>query len=573
MKKQLFTIALFSITFSAPNFAQDNPIIDLKGQFHPIISRKAMVSSQEALATRSGIEILRQGGNAVDAAVAVGFSLAVTLPKAGNIGGGGFMLVHLAKENKTIALDYRETAPKKATETTYLSSNGNVDTHRLRNTFQSAGTPGTVAGLLMALKKYGTMSPKQVMAPAIKLAAQGFVLSEELALELQQRQPQLSRSSAGRKIFYKTGGKFYRAGDLFIQKDLSKTLLSISKSYGASFYTGNIAKLIIEDSKKNNGLITKEDLKNYQPIIRDVVSANYRGYKIATMPPPSASGIHILQMLNILENFPLSTYPHNSAKHLQILSSVMQFAFADRSEHLGDPDFYPVPVDVISSKKYAKDLAQRITPGIALKSSDIKPVDISLYKESPDTTHFSVADQYGNAVSNTYTLNFSYGSGIVVNGAGFLLNNEMDDFSAKPGSPNAFGLLGNKANAVGAGKRPLSSMAPTIVFKADKPYLITGSPGGSQIGNVILQVISNVIDYDMNIAQASSVPRIHHQWYPDVLNLESGISYDTEELLKSMGYKTKSSKGIGSTQSILIKNGVFYGASDPRRPGALTLAE
>ena len=548
-------------------------IIDLAGQFHPVVGRKGMVSSQEARASQIGVDILRQGGNAVDAAVAVGFALAVTLPKAGNIGGGGFMLVHNANTQDTHAIDYRETAPAAAHRNIFLDKDGSVNKQKARNSFQSAGVPGTVAGLLLALKKYGSMKPIQVMAPAIKLAREGFVLSEELALELQQRHSQLSRSKAGQHIFYKPDGSFYKAGEKLVQRDLANTLEKIALSNGESFYQGETAELIVKDSQRHGGLMTREDLKHYKPVLRNAATGKYRGYELVTMPPPSASGIHIIQMLNILENSQLQNVPHNSAAHLHQLSSAMQFAFADRSEHLGDPDFYDVPVDIITSKSYAKKLAETINPNQAKTAAEVKPLDVQVFKESPDTTHFSVIDKDGNAVSNTYTLNFSYGSGIVVKGAGFILNNEMDDFSAKPGEPNAFGLLGNEANAIEAGKRPLSSMAPTIIFKNNKPFMITGSPGGSKIANAVLQTISNVIDYDMNIAQASSVPRIHHQWLPDVLNYESGISADTVKILNQMGYTTKTSKGIGSTQSILVKGGIVYGASDPRRPGAATIAE
>ncbi|GAA6151439.1 gamma-glutamyltransferase [Pseudoteredinibacter isoporae] len=548
-------------------------IIDLAGQFHPVVGRKGMVSSQEARASQIGVDILRQGGNAVDAAVAVGFALAVTLPKAGNIGGGGFMLVHNANTQDTHAIDYRETAPAAAHRNIFLDKDGSVNKQKARNSFQSAGVPGTVAGLLLALKKYGSMKPIQVMAPAIKLAREGFVLSEELALELQQRHSQLSRSKAGQHIFYKPDGSFYKAGEKLVQRDLANTLEKIALSNGESFYQGETAELIVKDSQRHAGLMTREDLKHYKPVLRNAATGKYRGYELVTMPPPSASGIHIIQMLNILENSQLQNVPHNSAAHLHQLSSAMQFAFADRSEHLGDPDFYDVPVDIITSKSYAKKLAETINPNQAKTAAEVKPLDVQVFKESPDTTHFSVIDKDGNAVSNTYTLNFSYGSGIVVKGAGFILNNEMDDFSAKPGEPNAFGLLGNEANAIEAGKRPLSSMAPTIIFKNNKPFMITGSPGGSKIANAVLQTISNVIDYDMNIAQASSVPRIHHQWLPDVLNYESGISADTVKILNQMGYTTKTSKGIGSTQSILVKGGIVYGASDPRRPGAATIAE
>lgn len=562
-------VTLLLTVIIAPCYAAP-AIIDLKGQFHPVVARHGMVSSQQHLASQVGMDILQQGGNAIDAAVATGFALAVTLPKAGNIGGGGFMLVHLNKTNTTIALDYREMAPAKAFADMFIGGDGSVDKQLARNSFQSAGVPGTVAGLLYALEKYGTMSPEQVIAPAIKLAREGFRVSEELALELEHRKNQLSRSEAGKKIFYKQSGAFYLGGELLKQTDLANTLEAVANTNGKAFYQGQIADLIVADAKRQGGLIDHKDLASYRVRQRPLITGSYRGYQIATMPPPSASGIHIVQKLNILENFELKDIAHNSAEYLHIISTAMQFAFADRSEHLGDPDFHSVPVKLLTSKAYAKNLAQRIPVNKAIASKNIKPTALKIAAESPDTTHFSVVDKYGNAVSNTYTLNFSYGSGIVVNGAGFILNNEMDDFSAQAGSPNAFGLIGNKANAIAAKKRPLSSMSPTIVFKNNKPFLVTGSPGGSKIGNVILQTIVNVIDYDMNIAQASSVPRVHHQWLPDMLYLESGISADTRKLLNNMGHITQESKSLGSTQSIMIKQGVLYGASDPRRPGAAT---
>ncbi|GAA6170287.1 gamma-glutamyltransferase [Sessilibacter corallicola] len=564
-------LSLLLIVYCSVSWSEPAAIIDHQSIFHPVVGQKGMVSSQEALATEVGLDILRQGGNAVDSAVAVGFALAVTLPKAGNLGGGGFMLLHLAEEQKTIAIDYREMAPLAASRDMFIASDGNVNTDLARKSFRSAGVPGTVAGLLHALGKYGTMTPAEVIAPAIKLADQGFVLSHELADELKSRRNQLSRSKAGKAIFFKADGSAYKAGERFVQKDLAWSLKQIAKQGSKAFYEGAIAKKIVKDSQRNGGIITKEDMANYVVKEREPVRSNYRNVEVVSMPPPSSGGIHVIQMLNILENYDLAAMGHNSSDYLHVLAESMKYAYADRSEYLGDPDFVDVPLTLLSDKAYGKRLAERINPNQARPSDEIKPgADIPY--ESHDTTHYSIADSHGNVVSNTYTLNFSYGSGIVVAGAGFLLNNEMDDFSAKPGSPNAFGLLGGSANAIEARKRPLSSMTPTLVFKDGHPYLVVGSPGGSKIINVVLQQILNVVDHGMNIAEASSVPRIHHQWYPDVLNVERGISPDTLKLLEHKGHALEQTRVLGSTQSIMIDNNLLYGASDPRRPGAKTLA-
>lgn len=400
-QQPLSTLVILALTLLSAHSPATPAIIDLKGQFHPVVARQGMVSTQQYLASQVGLDILQQGGNAIDAAVATGFALAVTLPKAGNIGGGGFMLIHLSKTNETIALDYREMAPAKAFADMFIGHDGNVDQQLARNSFQSAGVPGTVAGLLYALEKYGTMSPEQVIAPAIKLASEGFIVSEELALELEHRKSQLSRSEAGRKIFYKQSGDFYHGGEVLRQADLANTLKAIANTNGKAFYHGQIADLIVTDAKRQGGLIDHADLANYRVKQRPLITGSYRGYQIATMPPPSASGIHIVQKLNILENFELKNISHNSAAYLHILSTAMQFAFADRSEHLGDPDFHPVPLKLLGSKAYAKTLAQRIPAAKAIASKDIKPTALKVADESPDTTHFSVVDKYGNAVSNT----------------------------------------------------------------------------------------------------------------------------------------------------------------------------
>ncbi len=555
---------------AAPSSSSAIPIIDHTSIFHPVLAEQGMVSSQEAIATQVGLDVLRDGGNAVDAAVAVGFALAVTLPKAGNLGGGGFMMIHLAETGETLALDYREMAPALASEAMFLNEQGDVDKHLSRNSFQSAGVPGTVRGLTQALRDYGSQPLAKLLQPAIELAEKGFVISHDLASELKSRRSQLSRSEAGKKIFYHSDGRAFEAGERLIQKDLAWSLRQIAKHGEQAFYEGAIAKKIAQDSKRHQGLIDMRDLANYEAVMREAVKGDYRGYGVYSMPPPSSGGVHVLQMLQVLKNFDLNALGHNSADYLHVLSETMKYAYADRSKYLGDPDFATVPVAELTAPAYGLRIAKKIDMNKARPSDDIKPGSAQPF-ESHDTTHFSVADSQGNVVSNTYTLNFSYGSGIVIEGTGILLNNEMDDFSSKPGVPNAFGLLGGEANAIEPRKRPLSAMTPLIVLKDDKPYLVVGSPGGSKIINVVLQVVLNVLDHGMNIAEASSVPRIHHQWYPDVLNVERGISLDTLRLLRAKGYETKETRVLGSTQSILLQQGRLEGASDPRRPGALTL--
>ena len=538
---------------------------------HPVIGKNGMVSSQRMLASQIGADILSQGGNAVDAAVATGIALAVTLPRAGNLGGGGFMLVHLAETDKTIAIDYREMAPSAAHRDMFLDANGNVDNKKARFSHASSGVPGTVAGLSHALAEYGTMSWKQVLQPAIKLAEQGIVVSYDLSENLKSRQAWLTANPATAEAFYKANGVPYEAGEILVQPDLARTLKRLAQNGPDEFYHGDTATLIANEMARQGGLITKKDLANYKIAEREVIRTNYRGYDVVSMPPTSSGGVHIAQMLNILEHYPVKQNGFGSAKNLQLLTETMKLAYADRSEYLGDPDHFDVPVKGLTSKAYAKSLTSRISLEKATPSSEIKPGNPAPY-ESPDTTHFSVMDKFGNAVSNTYTLNFSYGSGIVIPGTGMLMNNEMDDFSSKPGVPNGFGLIGGEANSIQPTKRPLSSMTPTIILKNGKPYVVVGSPGGSRIITTVLQVIVNVIDHEMNIAQAVNAPRVHHQWLPDRLQMEPGFSPDTIAILKSYGQNVKTSRTMGSVQSIMYKDGYYYGVSDPRRPGAGTVA-
>jgi len=534
----------------------------------PAFSKNGMVATQEALATKVGVQILKQGGNAVDAAVAIGFTMAVTLPQAGNLGGGGFMIAHIAKTGETVAIDYREMAPALATQDMHLDENGNPVSERSQFTHLAVGVPGTVAGLSYALKKYGTLTLRQVMAPAIHLAEKGFHVTVPLADSLKKHKKALQRWPETTKIFLKPDGSFYEPGDLLVQKDLAGSLKQIAKEGPRAFYQGAIAEKLAAEMKSHDGLITLADLQNYRVVRREPVRGTYRGYEIVSMPPPSSGGIHLIQMLNILEGYPLRSLGAGNAETLHLLAETMKLAYADRSQHLGDPKFWKVPVRGLTSKAYAENLKKLIQSDKAQPSKEILPGDPSPY-ESPETTHFSVMDGAGNAVTNTYTLNFGYGTGIVAKGTGILLNNQMDDFSSKPGTPNAYGLVGGEANAIQPMKRPLSSMTPTLVFKAGKPILATGSPGGSRIITTTLQLLLNVLDHKMNIDSATRAPRIHHQWQPDWLEMEPGFKPETLLALAEKGHLVVETKPFGSTQSILRTKKGFYGASDQRRPGAL----
>ncbi len=560
-------LVAFLLIGNVPVAARDAAIVSARDIFHPVFAGHGMVATQESTATRIGVDILKKGGNAVDAAVAVGFALAVTLPRAGSIGGGGFMMVHMVKSGKTVAIDYREMAPAGASGDMYLDAEGNVDKQRARFSYLSTGVPGAVAGMALALEKYGTMSLAQVMAPAIYLARNGIPVTPQMANALHRRQKRLSKHPATVRIFLDDDGTTLASGEQLVQKDLAGTLTQIAEQGPDAFYRGDIARKIAADMAANGGLITIDDLKNYRAVVREPVHGTYRGYDIFSMPPPSSGGVHVIQLLNILEDYPIAFLGHNSADTIHLMAEAMKHAYADRSRYLGDPDYWKVPVAGLISKAYAAQLRERISLHYATPSKDIKPGDPLPY-ESNETTHFSIMDSAGNVVSNTYTLNFSFGSGIVAAGTGILLNNEMDDFSAKPGVPNAFGLIGGEANAIEPGKRPLSSMTPTIVFKDGKAYFATGSPGGSRIITTTLQIIMNVVDHDMNIAAATAAPRIHHQWLPDKLRVEVGISNDTLDLLSAMGHDLEIGNVMGSTQTVMRIDGGFLGASDPRRVGA-----
>ncbi|MYM63253.1 gamma-glutamyltransferase [Pseudomaricurvus sp. HS19] len=546
--------------------ANSEPIIRYDSIHHPVVSDDGMVATQHRIASEVGAEILSAGGNAVDAAVAVGFALAVVLPRAGNLGGGGFMLIHLAGEGKTIALDYREMAPAAAHRDLFIGSDGEVDGEKARFSHAAAGVPGTVAGLLHAQQRYGRLPLRTVIKPAIKLADKGFPVTRDLAEKLAQA-GRLQANAESRRVYYRKDGSAYRPGELLQQPDLAWSLKQIQRHGAAAFYDGAIAEHLVAEMEANGGLITRDDLRNYQVVERQPVVGSYHGYTIASMPPPSSGGVHLVQLLNILENFPLAGMGANSAAAIHTMTEAMKWAYADRSVYLGDPDYVDVPVAELTDKAYARQIATAIDGDRALASEAIRP-GAKLGYESPDTTHYSVVDSEGNAVANTYTLNFSFGSGITVPGTGILLNNEMDDFSSKPGVPNAYGLIGAEANAIAPGKRPLSSMTPTLVLQDGKPVLVTGSPGGSRIITTVLQVMVNVLDHHMNMAEAVHQPRFHHQWQPDMLFLEPGFSVDTVRLLEAKGHKLRQVSTMGSAQSILLQNGVSYGAADPRKPDA-----
>jgi gamma-glutamyltranspeptidase/glutathione hydrolase len=557
-----FILGVCFVVLASPAFSQ----AILEGErFNPVSARNGMVATSHTLATEVALKVLQNGGNAIDAAVTAGFALAVTQPRSGNIGGGGFMLISKGDGSAPEAIDYREKAPLAATEIMFQDGSGDVVQNRSRFTHLASGVPGTVAGFAMALERHGTLSLKEALAPAIQLAREGFVVPQRFSEGLEQARERLQRWPATLATFYKESGAVWQAGERFQQPELADTLQRIADYGVKGFYEGKTARLIIEEMERHGGLITHQDLENYQPIVRVPVRGSYRGYDIYSMSPPSSGGTHIIQILNILEGFPIRNLGHNSADTIHYMAEAMKLAYADRSQYLGDTDYVKVPLQELISKSYAENLRQGIKPNKARPANEIRPGQLPSY-ESPETTHFSVVDQWGNAVSNTYTINFSYGSGITVQGAGFLLNNEMDDFSAKPGVPNAYGLIGGEANKVEPGKRMLSSMSPTIVRKDGSNFLVTGSPGGSRIITTTLQVIMNVIDHGMNIQSAVSVPRIHHQWFPDEIRVEQGISVDTVRLLESRGHKVVTNSAMGAIQSIMIgDDGMLYGGADPRR--------
>lgn len=528
----------------------------------------AMVSSRSTLASAAGIEIMQQGGNAVDGAVATAFALAVTYPSAGNIGGGGFAVIHFP-DGRVLTQDHREKAPGKAHRDMYLDDEGNEIKELSRSTHLAAGVPGSVDGLLDMLQRHGTKSRQEVMAPAIRLARDGFELDRYLARHINTAGKKLQDTPAGKKKF-SMGDRLLEAGDVWKQPDLAATLQRISDKGRSGFYEGETADLIVAEMQRGNGIISHEDLKNYRSVWRDPVTTNYRGYDVWTMGPPS-SAVLVLQILNMLEPYELASMGWGSSELIHLMVEAERRAYADRAEHLGDPDFWDVPLEGLASKEYAKQRFADVDPGKASNSDDILAGNPGS-KESMETTHFSVMDSSGMAVSFTTTLNSSYGSKLVVAGAGFVLNNEMNDFSVKPNTMNQFDLIGREANAIEPGKRMLSSMSPTIVSKDGKPVLVTGSPGGSTIITTTLQVILNVIDHGMPLHDAVSLPRFHHQWTPNRIIYEKyAFSPDTLKVLESLGHvgfmEWPYGRGIGDANSVMIKDGVLHGVKDPRAEG------
>ncbi len=573
MPQQWITAALATLLvtlMASPSIADteppDTPLIDFRSRFVPTAARGDMVVGPERLASEAGLAMLAKGGNAVDAAVATGFALAVTLPRAGNIGGGGFMLIHLAEEDRNIFIDYRETAPAAATRDMFLTREGEVDKRRAYFSHLSSGIPGTVAGLIHALDQYGTLPLSTVMQPAIELARDGFTMDITLHQNLSAREQRLAMNPETARIFLRDG-KAPAIGWSFKQPDLAATLQRIADNGRDGFYRGPTAARIAADMAANGGLITEADLAGYQAVEREPVTGSFRDYSIVSAPPPSSGGVHIIQMLNLLEPYPLEDWGHNSARYLHHVIEAMKLAYADRSEHMGDPGRMTAPVPLLISKPYADTRRKLITSERATPSSQIA-AGVMPKPESPDTTHYSVTDAQGNVVSNTYTLNFSFGSHITIPGTGILMNNEMDDFAARPGTANAYGLVQGENNSVAPGRRPLSSMTPTLIFRDGEPWLATGSPGGSLIITAVLQTVLNAMAFDMNVAEAAAAPRIHHQWLPDRVLVEPGVSPDTLNLLRDMGHNVEATRRtLGRTNSIQLEGPWRYGYSDLRRPG------
>jgi gamma-glutamyltranspeptidase/glutathione hydrolase len=567
MSRVLFNFVAFF--FSATALAQVAPVTraPIIAPAQTVLARNGMVVAQEQRAARIGIEILDRGGNAVDAAVAVGFALAVTYPRAGNIGGGGFMLIHLANTGENIAIDYRETAPAAASASMFLDAQGNPDPAKSRDSALSIGVPGTVAGLALAHEKYGSgkLTLAELIAPAITLARNGVEIVDDIADTLPQAQARIARWHSSAPIFLNSDSTVLMPGQDLLQPDLAATLDTVARDGPKGFYEGPVAEKIVASVRKAGGIMTVDDLKNYRAILRVPMRGNYRGYDIVSMPPPSSGGVHLIEMLNILEGYDLPARSREQSLHDMI--EAMKRAYADRAVFMGDPDAVTIPAAGLTSKEYAASLRAQIgaraTPSAEIQAG--KPADF----EGRNTTHFSVIDRDGNAVSNTTTLNFSYGVGLVAAGTGVLLNNELDDFTAKPGASNAYGLVGFNANLPGPGKRPLSSMTPTIVLKDGKPFLITGSPGGSRIINTVLQVIVNVIDFHMPVGQAVSAPRVHQQWQPDAVYVEPGFAPEVLDALAKRGHTIAPTQPQTSANSIEVTLDGYVGAADRRTRGSL----
>jgi gamma-glutamyltranspeptidase/glutathione hydrolase len=572
---KLFTtshaLALGFVVFAASVQAQDSrhgfysaPALET---IKPVAAPSGMVVAQEKIAAGIGRDVLARGGNAVDAAVATGFAMAVTYPRAGNIGGGGFMMIYLAATKEDIAIDYRETAPAAATRDMFLGDDGKPDSRKSRESAMGIGVPGTVAGLSLALDKYGSGKFKlaDLLAPAIQLAREGFAVTDDSADTLPDYRDRLAKWPASAKIFLRPDGSSLQQDDKLIQTDLATTLEAVATQGPQGFYRGTIAEKLAKGIQGAGGIITVDDLKGYQPVIRAPVRGTYRGYEIVSMPQPSSGGTVLLETLNILEGYDLLAMGKASVNALHVEIEAMKRASADRARYLGDPAYVNAPISQLIAKDYAAKQRANIDMD---KATPWNNSVLSPPREGSNTTHFSVVDNSGNAVSNTYTLNFSYGMGLVAEGTGVLLNNELDDFTAAPGASNAYGLVGFEANLPGPGKRPLSSMTPTIVLKDGKPVLVTGSPGGSRIISTVMQVIVNALDFDMNIAAAVAAPRLHHQWLPDEVRIERGFPAETLDALRAKGHKIIEPLGQTSANSIAVSPDGMLGAPDPRSRGS-----
>jgi len=573
ISNKLNQILILFLLFLSKNFYAIEPIAYLNSlgyepaQKELASSNNGMVTTQHFLATEVGERILSRGGNAYDASIAIAFTLAVVLPRAGNIGGGGFMVIYDSQTQKPYSIDFREKAPQMSTRDMYLTEDGSFNDMNLSTLgYLASGVPGTVAGLWDVHQKFGSLPWNELLEDAIYFAENGFKITPFLGDILFNYSEALSIFPETKKIFQKHYPNF--KDKLLIQKDLANTLKIIASKGREGFYEGQIAKKIASEMKKNNGLITEDDLKKYNPIWRKPLISNYRDTQIVTMGPPSSGGLHVIQMLNIVENYDLKNIGHNSTNYINLLAEVMKYAYSDRSKYLGDPDFYDVPVEKIISKEYAAEINSNIDIGRSTPVNDIYPGKF-LDKESHETTHFSVVDEEGNVVSMTYTLNSTFGSKVVIKGTGILMNNEMDDFSAAPGVPNQFNLLGADANAIAPYKRPLSSMTPTIVLKNNELFFTTGSPGGARIISAVFQSILNIIDFKMNLKEATLAKRVHHQWYPDMLEFEFSIDEKINDELENMNYITRTTLPLTCLQTIMFIEDTYYGYGDFRRVDAL----
>lgn len=534
----------------------------------PQLPENGMVVSASTFASSIGVEVMKNGGNAFDAATAVGFALAVVAPEAGNIGGGGF-LVGFTTEGEPMSLDFREKAPARAHQDMYLDNAGNVINGLSLNSHLASGVPGTVDGLLSVFRSHGSgkLPLHELLAPAIALAKHGFPIGNRLARLLNENRNAFQRDAGASNVFIRKDGRDWLAGDTLIQSDLAETLSTIAEKGREGFYSGSVADKIVREVRSGGGWITKRDLKNYSSIYRAPVWGRYGEYDIFSIGPPSSGGPLLIEMLNMFEASDIPNLEVNSAPYIHLLTEIQRRAFADRSEYFGDPDFFDVPLDSLTSKPFAERRISDINPDRKTHSHQVKPADIPV-TESSETTHYSIADGEGNCVSVTYTLNLNFGSKILVDGAGFLLNNEMDDFSGKPGTPNHFGLIGHKGNAIQGGKRPLSSMTPTIILKNGEPFLILGSPGGSRIITNVLQVVLNILEFEMPVADAVASKRFHSQWIPDLIHIEEGVISRKDSLtLVTMGhvFETRDTEYFGAVNAVLIQPEGFSGGPDPRR--------